>query len=413
MQQAAYLVWRNPRVQLLTHYLWRDEPVGGGKSLHRLAVGPLLLRRRPQAVARALRRPVLGRLRAQHPVGPGAPGRHAPGPGRGPRAGHRHVVAGAAGRHDRRRRHVVDQDAARPVRGLPRAQRHRRGDRRRSWRRRCSPTSRTSRRASRRRWCRAGRSRRRPPRRSRRRSPGLSIEYHSVGDYIGSYGKLNPIFLNLMKTLSRAGNGRADAALRRRLDRPDVVEPGRAAEARGRPDRRQPGLDPAPQPVAAVRQDAAGARPEPRARDGGERGGLRGRGAGRPAARLVRRRSSSATSPTSTRRPSATRWAARLVERTQKRPAAYGTRCTAARSTSYVARDPRRRRRTCRLAGGGFRVRRTGTTCGRPAVARRGHRAGGRRALLRAADVRPERAAREPARVHADAARRTRRYTPI
>ena len=31
LQQAAYLAWRNPRVQLLAQYLWQDERVGGGK----------------------------------------------------------------------------------------------------------------------------------------------------------------------------------------------------------------------------------------------------------------------------------------------------------------------------------------------------------------------------------------------
>jgi hypothetical protein len=31
LQQAAYLAWRDPRVQLLGNYLWKDEPVGGGR----------------------------------------------------------------------------------------------------------------------------------------------------------------------------------------------------------------------------------------------------------------------------------------------------------------------------------------------------------------------------------------------
>jgi hypothetical protein len=31
LRQAAYLAWRNPRVEMLTQYLWKDEPVGGGK----------------------------------------------------------------------------------------------------------------------------------------------------------------------------------------------------------------------------------------------------------------------------------------------------------------------------------------------------------------------------------------------
>jgi hypothetical protein len=31
LQQAAYLAWRNPRVQMIAQYLWRDETVGGGK----------------------------------------------------------------------------------------------------------------------------------------------------------------------------------------------------------------------------------------------------------------------------------------------------------------------------------------------------------------------------------------------
>ena len=30
LQQAAYVAWRDPRVQLLTQYLWKDEPLGGG-----------------------------------------------------------------------------------------------------------------------------------------------------------------------------------------------------------------------------------------------------------------------------------------------------------------------------------------------------------------------------------------------
>jgi hypothetical protein len=29
LQQAAYLAWRSPRVELLTQYLWRDEPCSG------------------------------------------------------------------------------------------------------------------------------------------------------------------------------------------------------------------------------------------------------------------------------------------------------------------------------------------------------------------------------------------------
>src|SRR5262249_27171372 len=32
LQQAAYLAWRDPRVQLLSQYLWVDEKVGGGKK---------------------------------------------------------------------------------------------------------------------------------------------------------------------------------------------------------------------------------------------------------------------------------------------------------------------------------------------------------------------------------------------
>jgi hypothetical protein len=31
LQQAAYLAWRNPRVQLIAQYLWQDETAGGGK----------------------------------------------------------------------------------------------------------------------------------------------------------------------------------------------------------------------------------------------------------------------------------------------------------------------------------------------------------------------------------------------
>ena len=31
LQQAAYLAWRDPRVQMVAQYLWEDEPVGGGK----------------------------------------------------------------------------------------------------------------------------------------------------------------------------------------------------------------------------------------------------------------------------------------------------------------------------------------------------------------------------------------------
>ncbi|MEP6954488.1 MAG: glycosyl hydrolase family 79 C-terminal domain-containing protein, partial [Solirubrobacteraceae bacterium] len=32
LQQAGYLAWRDPRVQLLSQYLWNDEPAGGGRS---------------------------------------------------------------------------------------------------------------------------------------------------------------------------------------------------------------------------------------------------------------------------------------------------------------------------------------------------------------------------------------------
>lgn len=32
LQQSAYLAWRDPRVQLIGQYAWRDEPVGGGRS---------------------------------------------------------------------------------------------------------------------------------------------------------------------------------------------------------------------------------------------------------------------------------------------------------------------------------------------------------------------------------------------
>lgn len=31
LQEAAYVAWRDPRVQMLTQYLWRDEVMGGGK----------------------------------------------------------------------------------------------------------------------------------------------------------------------------------------------------------------------------------------------------------------------------------------------------------------------------------------------------------------------------------------------
>src|SRR5439155_22180179 len=30
LQRAAYLAWRDPRVKLLTQYIWRDEPSGAG-----------------------------------------------------------------------------------------------------------------------------------------------------------------------------------------------------------------------------------------------------------------------------------------------------------------------------------------------------------------------------------------------
>ncbi len=36
---------------------------------------------------------------------------------------------------------------------------------------------------------------------------GMSIEYRSVPDYIGARGRVNPVFAELMKTLARAGNG--------------------------------------------------------------------------------------------------------------------------------------------------------------------------------------------------------------
>ena len=32
LQQAAYIAWQNPRVVNFTQYLWRDEPVGGGRK---------------------------------------------------------------------------------------------------------------------------------------------------------------------------------------------------------------------------------------------------------------------------------------------------------------------------------------------------------------------------------------------
>ncbi|HEY3189992.1 MAG TPA: glycosyl hydrolase family protein, partial [Solirubrobacteraceae bacterium] len=32
LQQAAYLAWRDPRVQLITQYAWQDETVGGGRA---------------------------------------------------------------------------------------------------------------------------------------------------------------------------------------------------------------------------------------------------------------------------------------------------------------------------------------------------------------------------------------------
>ena len=61
---------------------------------------------------------------------------------------------------------------------------------------------------------------------------GMSIEYWAVPDYIGSGGKVNPIFARLVQTLAAGGQRRADAALRRQLDRRDVVEPGRGAAPR-------------------------------------------------------------------------------------------------------------------------------------------------------------------------------------
>ena len=48
MQQAAYILWRHPRVRNLTHYQWEDERVrrdGPKSGLLRLAVGAALLRR--------------------------------------------------------------------------------------------------------------------------------------------------------------------------------------------------------------------------------------------------------------------------------------------------------------------------------------------------------------------------------
>ena len=52
VQQAAYILWRHPRVRSLTHYQWEDELVkrdGPEVRLRRLAVRPALLQRARQA----------------------------------------------------------------------------------------------------------------------------------------------------------------------------------------------------------------------------------------------------------------------------------------------------------------------------------------------------------------------------
>ena len=93
LQQAAYLAWRDPRVQLLSQYLWVDEPVGGGKRYTGWQSGLHYADGRAQARARALRPPDVARLREQHAVGAGPPRRRPRRPGPGPRRGRRDPVA--------------------------------------------------------------------------------------------------------------------------------------------------------------------------------------------------------------------------------------------------------------------------------------------------------------------------------
>ena len=72
LQRAAYRAWRDPRVQLLTQYLWYDEPRGARQRVRRLAVGPAFLSGRAKPALAHFDTPMQVDARAQPAVGPGA-----------------------------------------------------------------------------------------------------------------------------------------------------------------------------------------------------------------------------------------------------------------------------------------------------------------------------------------------------
>ena len=98
MQQAAYLAWRNPRVQMIAQYLWQDERIAGGKRYTGWQSGLLTLDGEPKPALAHFDDPMWVDLRAQRHLGPDPAGHRARRRGPGPPAGRRHRVADASRR---------------------------------------------------------------------------------------------------------------------------------------------------------------------------------------------------------------------------------------------------------------------------------------------------------------------------
>ena len=230
LQQAAYLAWRDPRVQLLSQYLWVDEAVGGGKRYTGWQSGLHYADGRPKPALAHFAHPMWLDFASSTLWGQVRPGGvHAvqvqvrvAGAGT-PWQPVADVTTGEDGHWSLRTtlipyasyRYVADDGAvsdamvaAQPpppsiVGPTPEPGTGPVIDRRIASTRPGAAV---------------------PP-----SFAGMSIEYWAVPDYIGSGGKVNEIFARLVRTLGAGGHGAADAALRRQLDRRDVVEPGRGA----------------------------------------------------------------------------------------------------------------------------------------------------------------------------------------
>ena len=232
LQQAAYIAWHDPRVPLFAQYLWKDEPALDGRKYTGWQSGLHDVDGEPKPALAHFDDPIWVDFHDNAVWGQVRPGRRAHGHGPAPRRGRatpwETLATVATG---------IDGSWQVPTTPVPFAT-YRAISRGRPVERRPRSPSRRARRPT------------RPPAdpaddtivarrtlgnvagaRIPRSFAGFSMEYWAAPSYLGGT-RPNPIFARLDAHARRARQRRADDPHRRQLDRPDVVEPGRRAEAR-------------------------------------------------------------------------------------------------------------------------------------------------------------------------------------